>query len=583
MVNSMKKFKIIIILVTFLLTLGLTTTASAQTYRFVVTDQEVEAYLNEDGTLTLRYLIEFLNDEGVSSIDFVDIALPSTNYSLSSVEADIDGIQIDDIEKSPYVDGIALGLGKNAIPAGDSGIVTVWIVGIRDVLFPYDQGDKENYVNFQFSPNWFDSQYDKSSATKYRVTIILPPGVKDDEGTYYYPEYWPGSDIPDEAGLTQDDRVYYSWYTENADAHSQYIFGCAFPQQYVPDDSVIVSSQPSSSSDNISAFNLWNIIGDTNPCCCGMGGFLALIFGWVLYQVTVGTKKRKLKYLPPKISIEGHGIKRGLTAVEAAIIMEEPMDKIFSMILFGTLKKSAASVIEREPLKLKVADPLPEGLHLYETEFLEAFKQNTAAERRKALQGMMINLVKSTSKKMKGFSRKETIAYYKDIMLRAWKMVEEANTPELKSESFDRTLEWTMLDEDFNDRTKRTFTGMPVFVPIWWNRYDPAYRSSTMGISRSRPATSVAGGSKGSISLPHIPGSDFAASVVNGTTGMAAGVIGSVAGFTSGVTNRTNPIPTSTTRSGSSGFRGGGSSGRSSCACACACAGCACACAGGGR
>jgi len=30
---------------------------------------------------------------------------------------------------------------------------------------------------------------------------------------------------------------------------------------------------------------------------------------------------------PPKISIEGHGIKRGLTAVEAAILMEEPLDR----------------------------------------------------------------------------------------------------------------------------------------------------------------------------------------------------------------------------------------------------------------
>ena len=33
-------------------------------------------------------------------------------------------------------------------------------------------------------------------------------------------------------------------------------------------------------------------------------------------------RSRKLKYFPPKISIEGHGIKRGLTAVEAGILME---------------------------------------------------------------------------------------------------------------------------------------------------------------------------------------------------------------------------------------------------------------------
>ena len=63
--------------------------------------------------------------------------------------------------------------------------------------------------------------------------------------------------------------------------------------------------------------------------------------------------------------------------------------------------------------------------------------------------------------------------------------------------------------------------------------------------------------------------------------GLAAGVVGDLTGFTGGVTNRTNPIPVSTPRSGSGGFRGGG--GGHSCACACACAGCACACAGGGR
>ena len=33
---------------------------------------------------------------------------------------------------------------------------------------------------------------------------------------------------------------------------------------------------------------------------------------------------------------------------------------------------------------------------------------------------MMVDLVKSISEKMRGFSRKETIAYYQDIMKQAW-------------------------------------------------------------------------------------------------------------------------------------------------------------------
>ena len=95
---------------------------------------------------------------------------------------------------------------------------------------------------------------------------------------------------------------------------------------------------------------------------------------------------------------------------------------------------------------------------------------------------------------------------------------------------------------------------------------------------------SGAAGGKPSVSLPHIPGSDFAASMVNGASTLAAGVIGDITGFTSAITNKTNPIPiqTSSPKSGSGGIRGGGGGGHS-CACACACAGCACACAGGGR
>ena len=70
-----------------------------------------------------------------------------------------------------------------------------------------------------------------------------------------------------------------------------------------------------------------------------------------------GDRKRRLQYLPPKVSVEGNGIKRGLTAVEAAILMQQPMDKILTMILFSVVKKGAATVVSREPMKLKGMAP----------------------------------------------------------------------------------------------------------------------------------------------------------------------------------------------------------------------------------
>jgi hypothetical protein len=247
------------------------------------------------------------------------------------------------------------------------------------------------------------------------------------------------------------------------------------------------------------------------------------------------------------------------------------------MILFGSVKKGAATVVTKDPLKLTVTDPLPDTLNAYETDFLAAFKESNLAARRTLLQTMMINLVKSITEKMKGFSRKETITYYESIVNQAWKQVETAATPDVKSQAFDDNLDWTLLDRRFNDRTRETFRTGPVFLPIWWGRYDPVYSHPTSGA----PINLGGGGQPINIGRPSVPGSDFAASVVNSIQSVAAGAVGDVAAFTGGVTDKTNPVPV--TNYSSSGRSGGSGSGHCACACACACAGCACACAGGGR
>jgi hypothetical protein len=187
---------------------------------------------------------------------------------------------------------------------------------------------------------------------------------------------------------------------------------------------------------------------------------------------------------------------------------------------------------------------------------------------------MMVELVKTVGNKMKGFSLKETVAYYKDITLRAWQQVEAADTPEVKSEKFDQNMEWTMLDENYDNRTRDVFRTGPVFVPIWWPRYDPGYGRAAS--TSARP--SVPSGRSGP-SMPTLPGSAFAGSIVTGVQSFSSNVVGSLSDFTSGITNITNPPP----KPPASSFSRGGGGGGGGCACACACAGCACACAGGGR
>ena len=523
-----------------------------QSYSFTVDQEIAEVYWESDGSARILYMIVFTNDASGPPIEFVDIGTPNDNYDLGTMSATINNRTISHIAHSEYIStGIELGLGSNAIQPGQQGTVVVDLGPISGLLYKDSQGD--DYASARFEPNYFE----KSSAhgsTDLTVIFHLPPGVQPDEPRWHAsPGGWPSEP---EAYLDTEGRVVYKWYNPSANAYTEYEFGASFPLEYVPADSISSSSL--------------RLDFDALIPICFVGGFFLMILGIIVLSVYSGNK-RKLDYLPPKISIEGHGIKRGLTAIEAAVLSETPLDRILTMLLFAVVKKGAAKVVKEDPLTLKRLDT---GVKVrdYERDFLEALIDKHKKKRRSNLQTVTINLVKSVQKKMKGFSLKETNAYYKSITKKAWQQVENAETPEIKSERFAEDIEWTMLDDNFDDKTTRVFRTGPVYMPMWWGSYRP---SSIPSIPTSTKTAMPTPSGRG-ISLPTLPGADFAASVVNSVQDTAAGLVGNLTGFTQGVTKTTNPPPPRSISSGSSRSGGG-------CACACACAGCACACAGGGR
>jgi hypothetical protein len=541
----------------------------AQTYRFSVPESTADVYANEDGTATVEYTYLFENSTSADPIDIVDVGTPTSSYDLGSVTATINGQPVQRIAESQYVDpGVEIHLGANEIRPGDRGELRVRIGTVKRILFKASQQESEPYASFQFQPNFYGSEF-VSGRTKMTVTLHLPPGLKENEPRYFTPKNWPGSAEP-ESGYDADNRVFYRWTTENASSSSAYVFGASFPARMVPASALLTETPAWLSSQALCPVIF----------CLGFAGFLA----FTIWAAINGDRKRKLQYLPPKVAVEGNGIKRGLTAVEAALIMQQPMDKILTMILFSVVKKGVAKVVTRDPMKLDISDPLPEDLRTYEAEFLQAMKLEKPGERRRGLQNMMTGLVKSLSEKMRGFSRKETMAYYQDIMNKAWQQVEQAQTPEMKMQMFDEAMDWTMLDKNFDNHTQTVFGPRPVFVPVWWGNYDPTFRpTASQSTGGGLPSIPSAGNRPPTgVNLPNLPGSDFAASMVAGMQSFASNVVGDVASFTGGVTEKTNPVPKPTYTPGSGRGGGGGGGGRS-CACACACAGCACACAGGGR
>jgi hypothetical protein len=541
----------------------------AQNYRFSLDREVVDVWINTDGSAMLEYWLTFTCDISASPIDVVDLGLPNSNYNISDISADVDGVPVANID-SDYQGsggyGVAIWLGSGTIQPGRTGTVHVVVNRVGRML--YEDTDEDAYASIEFSPVWFDSQFTYGS-TDMTVRFHMPPGVDSEEPRWHSsPSRWP-EDRP-AAEIDSQGRVVYIWSNPSAEPDREYIFGASFPLEDV--DEGAVQAGPTALE------GLFGIGASLFSCICNpvvpFFIFVAGIIGVSIYS----DRRRRMKYLPPSMKVEGVGIKRGLTAVEAAIVLETPLNKVMTMVLFGLLRKGAVTVLDENPLRVMVNQSLPENLRPYEEKFLEAVKDNgelSEAELRK----MMVSLVKAVNKKMKGFSRKETVAYYQDILRRAWQQVESADTPEVRSQRFNEGLEVLLLDRDFDDRAQRVFHTGPYYLPPWWIYHRPWSRAVGVGPSKGAAPVMGAPGSIGTPSLPALPGGEFAANIVRGIENTASGIVGSVTGFTSKVTSVTNPPPKSSSRS--SGSRSSG--GSCACACACACAGCACACAGGGR
>jgi hypothetical protein len=525
----------------------------AQDWSFNVEENVVHVYLNGDGTARIVYDITFVNDPGAPAMDGIDVGMPNGSYDLSASSASINGVPLTDIGRSPYVTpGIGVELGSHAIGPGQVGKFH-FETTVRDLI--YQDSKDADYASVEFAPTWFDSSM-VHGPTRVEVNFHLPPGVTADEPRYH--------DEPFTEAYFEDDRVVYSWVKEDAQGDRKYVFGASFPKEYLAEG--VVQTAP--------AFRL----PDLSACCSSPVFWIAgIAIGWAVmaFMGNRSQKQRRMKYMPPALSVEGSGIKRGLTAVEAAILLEAPLDRVITMILFGLVKKGVITVESEKPLRVKTQDPLPKDVKLwyYERRFLDAIGDD-GKPAEGALRELIIDLIGDVNKKLTGFSRNETKVYYKDIAARAWQQVETSDTPEVLGQRWGEGLEWTMLDDDWDDRTREVFRDRPVVLPHWWWFYRP-WTAST---GHARPSTPMPRGSGGTpVTLPTLPGADFANTVVSGVENAANTVVSSVESFTSRITGKTNPPPKRSSSSSS------GRSGGYSCACACACAGCACACAGGGR
>jgi hypothetical protein len=405
-------------------------------------------------------------------------------------------------------------------------------------------------LGMQFAPEW-----QEVPINDIRIQIVLPPNVTVSE-VKTTENFW------NSTSSEPDGRLAVYWEKPVLQANEQYIVGVSFPAQYLPD----YGKQPTGGG--IFLQNLGIVLG--------LLGFGAAMLCIVIVAI------RKKPYASPKVSMETLGVRRGLTAVEASYLLDMKPTQIVTEILYSLLQKRAVWTESTNPaLKLRIMPAFQDKtgtaenpLKYYEIDFLNAVKGDGTLDEEKLAHTVMF-LRDTLEQKLRGYSRRDTVDYYRKIVAKAWTQVEQAGTVDLASKAYDEQLLWLLLDPNYRSRTETAFRDR-VFEPspLWfwyWYGYHHYHPNPTYIPNVNAPAQTA--------KPPTIPGAEFANNIATAVEKTSSNIVLNVEKFANAII----PAPPPTKASHEPARHGADCvCACHACACACACVSCACACAGGG-
>ncbi len=592
----------------------------AQNLSYMVPELRMQVYVQPDASARIVYDITFANLPSGDVIDIIDIGTPHDGYDLNMMYAELDGHQITDIRPSEVIDtGVEIHLRDQAISPGQEGTLHFEFL-MPDLVFQ-DTTDGE-LASLQISPTWFDGPTLVGS-TDLWILIHMLPEVQADEVLF--------QDVPFTDKVIFDEHPVAVWRWENGNVSGENLVGVSFPQRgmtRVIEQSLFDITQKWLEDNPTIRFILVGITlilfaiaffrftggtGITIFVLVAVGlAFLmiqspsSVLLALPVMTVLVGLSeytlsKRKKGYLPAISQVEGGGIKRGLTAPEAAIILEIPLNKVLTLIIFGLLEKRIIREVQRTPLvvevspeykvasldsvkerrkqRLAVAQQFGVVVRSYEHYFLDLIEEQESEPIHKiSFDKSMASLIRSTADRMKGFDLSDTQDYYNKIIAKAMKEAKSIGEIPERERYLDRHLQWLLLDDDYPDvLTTRRY----IYRPIWVR---PFTSSDRIGTPSALPGPS--GASYGGRTSTTDVAASFAGWTQNTMGNMASAItpgflqVKGAGGAVNlgGVDKVTGDIFKALATSSGSGSSSGGS-----CACACAGCACACACAGGGR
>ena len=538
-----KRVYYLAVILVLTITLAASSAVHAQSIVYSVDHQWAQIFINQDGTIDLTYNITLTTDSGV--IHGFYVGQPKSDFTIGQA-VDQYGNQLQISDKSTGSDYRVDVTLNQPLTAGNS----VWFTVSTNVagMITNDTQNPGN-LGMQFAPEWTDIPIND-----VRVQIVLPQGattsdVKTTQNFY-------------NSTSTIEGRLAVYWEIPVLQANEQHIVGVSFPAKYLPN-----YTPPSSSSGGFG--NLAGILP-----------LIVLPIIAVILIIGIVQVARKSSYSSPKLSMETLGVKRGLTAVEASYLLDLKPTQIVTEILYSLLQKRAVWTIETKPaLKLRLLPPYENKtgskdnpLRYYEIDFLSALKTDGTLDEEKLAHTIMF-LRDTTEQKMQGYSRRDTVDYYRKIVTQAWTQVEQAGTDELTSNAYDEQLLWLMLDPNQRTRTETIFQNRP-FQPNplwfwWWYGYSNYHPNPTYKPNIEAPTQSA--------KPPAIPGAEFANTIATSVEKTSNNIVVNVEKFANSIV----PPPPKASHDPAHP-KADCVCACAACACACACVSCACACAGGG-
>src|SRR3972149_5489778 len=354
---------------------------------------------------------------------------------------------------------------------------------------------RKDYASFRITPTWFGDQYVKGN-THIQVAIQLSKNLKPEEvlhqglpftlkrqtdfwtevgwdfptvrltGPHLVAVSFPKGDMPVIKQSSLD--LLMKWFSESTEA--RIVCGLI---------SLVLFAVVFFRFSGGTGFSLFSIF-----CVCGAIGFYYSP-GWQLLSlpllaVLIGLNewflgKRKMRYMPPIAQVEGGGIKRGLTAPEAAVLLELPIAKVLSLVIFGMLKKGVLQQQNPDPLAVSVDEAFKlqsdtlladekqrmqfyreagqkKGvvIHSYEQPFLFLLEKNPGKPVKDIDFGVPVRqLITGAATRMEGFDLKQTKEYYRSIIKRATEQAASIGDIPQREATIDKNFEWILMCDNY--------------------------------------------------------------------------------------------------------------------------------------